>query len=94
MVHIDFASIVTSKTQPQAKLMHPSVPTCLNEKRFIYTLKDLNELIEEFTSKNLHSEIILHHNSIRTPGDNILSSNLKVEAIVTLFMYIFLLDFE
>ena len=94
-VFVDFTTAVTSKTQPQAKLMHPSCPTAVNTKRWIHNEKDLNDLLTEMSGKNLYSDIILSHNNVRTPGgDNILSSDLKILGILNLFMYIMLDDFE
>ena len=95
MVHIDFTSIVTSKSQPEPKLMHPSVSTAVNKKRWIHNKEDLDNLISEFYDKNLHEEIILTHNSIRTPGtDEILSSKLKIIGIPNLYIYLMLADYE
>ena len=75
--------------------MHPSVPTSLNHKKWIYDLKDVRELLQEFDNKNLHEEILLKHNSVRTnEGDKILSSGLKILNILNLYMYIMLDDFE
>ena len=75
--------------------MHPSVPTSLNHKKWIYDLNDVHELLQEFDNKNLHEEILLKHNSVRTnEGDNILSSGLKIFNILNLYMYIMLDDFE
>ena len=75
--------------------MHPSVPTSLNHKKWIYDLNDVHELLQEFDNKNLHEEILLKHNSVRTnEGDNILSSGLKILDILNLYMYIMLDDFE
>ena len=75
--------------------MHPSVPTAINEKRRIEGIKDLNELVEELGQKNLYSEILLSHNDIRTPDSNlIISSNLKIQALLTIYMFIMLEDFE
>ena len=75
--------------------MHPSVPTSLNHKKWIYDLKDVRELLQEFDNKNLHEEIILKHNNVRTnEGDNILSSGLRILNILNLYIYIMLDDFE
>ena len=94
-IFVDFCTLVTSKTQPDVKTMHPSVPTSLNHKKWIYDLNDVHELLQEFDSKNLHEEILLKHNSVRTnEGDNILSSGLKILNILNLYMYIMLDDFE
>ena len=90
-VYIDFCTAVVSKTQPEMKLMHGSVPTALNEKRRIETADDLDELMNEFNGTNLYSEIILKHNQIRTPdGDSIISSDLKIRSLLTVFIYILL----
>ena len=75
--------------------MHPSVPTSLNHKKWIYDLKDVRELLQEFDNKNLYEEILLKHNSVRTnEGDNILSSELKILNFLNLYIYIMLDDFE
>ena len=75
--------------------MHPSVPTAINKKRRIEGIKDFNELVEELGQKNLYSEILLSHNDIRTPDNNlIISSKLKIRAFLTIYMFIMLEDFE
>ena len=75
--------------------MHPSVSTCVNSKKRINNIEDLNELTEELNDKNLYADIILSHNSIRTPdGDAIISSGLKIHKLLTIYMYILLDDFE
>lgn len=75
--------------------MHPSVPTAINEKKRIGGIKDLDELVEELGQKNLYSEILLSHNDIRTPDSNlIISSKLKIRALLTIYMFIMLEDFE
>ena len=94
-IFIDFCTVVTSKTQPEPKLMHPSVATALNKKKRIDGKADVDELIDELGEKNIYSELILTHNAIRTPdGDSIISSALKIEQLLTVYMYILLEDFE
>ena len=94
-IHIDFCCLVTSKSQPEPKLMHPSVPTAINDKRWIRSIKDLDDLCEQLAAKNLYSEILLTHNHVRTnDGDGIISSQLKILAILNLYIYILLDDFD
>ena len=94
-VYIDFATLVSSKTQPEPKLMHPSVSTSLNKKRTIEGIDDINKLLEELSQKNIYSDILASHNDIRTPDDDsIISSQLKIEQLLNLYMYILLEDFE
>ena len=74
---------------------HQSVPTAINNKRRIEVIEDLNELIDELSDKNLYSEILISHNDIRTPDSHlIITSNLKILAILTVYMFILLEDFE
>ena len=94
-VYIDFATLVSSKTQPEPKLMHPSVSTSLNKKRTIEGIDDLNMLLDELSQKNIYSELLMTHNDIRTPNDDsIISSKLRIERLLNLYMYILLEDFE
>ena len=75
--------------------MHPSIPTAINDITRIYSIEELNKLVEELGSMNLPTEIIYKHNQVRSlEGDSILSSNLRVTDILTLYMYIFLHDFD
>ena len=74
---------------------YQSVPTAINKKRRIEGIEDLNELIDELSDKNLYSEILINHNDIRTPDSNlIITSNLKILAILTVYMFILLEDYE
>ena len=55
----------------------------------------MGELLEELGEKNLFSEILLAHNSARTPGgDNILSSGVRIISILNIYMFVLLDDFE
>lgn len=89
-IFIDFFALTTSSTREDICLLHPSIPTALNKLKLISSLKDVDSLLSEFTDQDLFANILQKHHLTRTMDLNssLISSNVQISKIVTLWAYI------
>ena len=75
--------------------MHPSVSTHVNQKQFINTIEDVNELVREFQGKNLYEEILIHHRRLRFKNsEEAVTSKVRILEILTIFCQIIPMSYE
>ena len=73
--------------------MFPSEATCVNDKRKIFTQKDVDDLLEELKGMNLMERILTKHNDVRTPMDDaMINSKVSIVSILNLYCSIFLME--
>ena len=67
----------------------------INEKFRISDQNDVDELIAELKGKNLSEDILVAHNTVRTPhGNEIISSKVQIISITNLYCYIVLREMQ
>ena len=75
--------------------MHPSVATACNDLKSIHSQADVENLCDEFQSKNLYESILEHHNRSRTAlSDGIISSKVRIVSVNNCFVQIVPIEWD